>query len=42
MSGYPADVIANQSVLDEVVNFLQKPFSAKGLADKVRETLEAK
>lgn len=39
MSGYTADVIAHQDVLDEGVNFIQKPFSAKGLAEKVREVL---
>jgi PAS domain S-box-containing protein len=40
MSGYPADVMTNQGVLEEEVSFIQKPFSGKGLADKVRETLE--
>jgi CheY-like chemotaxis protein len=40
MSGYPADVIANQGVLDEGVSFIQKPFSAKDLANKISETLE--
>lgn len=39
MSGYTADIIAHQDVLDEGVNFIQKPFSAKGLAEKVREVL---
>ena len=39
MSGYTADVIAHQDVLDEGVNFIQKPFSEKGLAEKVREVL---
>ncbi|MDD4356093.1 MAG: PAS domain S-box protein [Smithellaceae bacterium] len=41
MSGYTADVIAHQDVLDEGINFIQKPFSAKGLADKVREVLSS-
>jgi PAS domain S-box-containing protein len=39
MSGYPADVIAHQGVLDPGVRFLQKPFTRSSLADKVRETL---
>jgi PAS domain S-box-containing protein len=39
MSGYTADVIAHHGVLDEGVHFIQKPFSAEGLAAKVREAL---
>lgn len=39
MSGYTADVIAHHGVLDEGVHFLQKPFSKKDLALKLRETL---
>ena len=41
MSGYTADVIAYQGVLDEGVHFIQKPFSAADLAAKVREALDA-
>ncbi len=41
MSGYTANVIAHQGVLDEGVHFLQKPFSAKALGEKVREVLDA-
>ncbi|MEW5734299.1 MAG: transporter substrate-binding domain-containing protein [Thermodesulfobacteriota bacterium] len=40
MSGYTADVIAYHGVLDEGVNFIQKPFSMSNLAAKVRESLE--
>jgi PAS domain S-box-containing protein len=40
MSGYTADVIAHQGVLDEGVNFIQKPFSRNRLGQKVREVLE--
>jgi len=39
MSGYTADVIAHHGVLDKGVYFIQKPFSMKSLAEKVREAL---
>jgi signal transduction histidine kinase/ActR/RegA family two-component response regulator len=39
MSGYTADVIAHHGVLEEGVNFIQKPFTVKDLADKVRQAL---
>jgi two-component system, cell cycle sensor histidine kinase and response regulator CckA len=39
MSGYTADVIAHHGVLEEGVNFMQKPFSMQELAAKVREAL---
>jgi len=39
MSGYTADVIAHRGVLDEGVNFIQKPFSMTVLANKVQEAL---
>ncbi len=41
MSGYTADIIAHQGVLDEGVKFIQKPFSMHDLAVRIRETLEA-
>lgn len=40
MSGYTADVIAHQGVLDDGVHFIQKPFSKQDLADKVRSVLD--
>ncbi|MFH2066565.1 MAG: transporter substrate-binding domain-containing protein [Pseudomonadota bacterium] len=40
MSGYTADVIVHRGVLDEGVNFLQKPFSIKELAAKIRSVLD--
>jgi two-component system, cell cycle sensor histidine kinase and response regulator CckA len=39
MSGYTADVIAHHGVLNEGVHFIQKPFSMKDLAARVREAL---
>ena len=40
MSGYTANVIAHHGVLEEGVQFLQKPFTIRTLADKVRELLD--
>jgi two-component system, cell cycle sensor histidine kinase and response regulator CckA len=42
MSGYTSDAIAHRGVLDEGVNFIQKPFSMRDLAVKVREALREK
>jgi two-component system, cell cycle sensor histidine kinase and response regulator CckA len=39
MSGYTANVIAHRGVLNSGVNFIQKPFSTRDLAVKVRESL---
>ena len=40
MSGYTANVIAHQGVLDDGVDFIQKPFSINDLAVKIREVLD--
>ena len=40
MSGYTADVIAYHGVLNPGVHFIQKPFSSRNLATKVREVLD--
>ena len=40
MSGYTDNVIAHHGVIDPGVQFIQKPFSMKDLAAKVRETLD--
>ena len=40
MSGYPANIIAQRGVLDQGLDFLQKPFSERGLALKVRQVLD--
>ncbi len=39
MSGYASDVIAPHRVLDKDTNFIQKPFTAAALFEKVREAL---
>lgn len=41
-SGHTANVIAHHGVLDEGVHFIQKPFSRRDLAAKVREVLDQK
>jgi len=40
MSGYTANVIAHHGVLEEGLNFIQKPFSMEELGAKVREALD--
>jgi PAS domain S-box-containing protein len=40
MSGYTADIIVSSGGLDENVDLLTKPFTARQLASKVRETLD--
>ena len=40
ISGYPADFITDRAVLEDGVNFLQKPFSLRSLALKVHAALE--
>jgi PAS domain S-box-containing protein len=40
MSGYTDDVIAHHGVIDPGVNFIEKPFTIKALAAKVREVLD--
>ncbi len=40
MSGYTDDVIAQQGVMEAGLNFIQKPFSVKDLAVKVREVMD--
>jgi two-component system cell cycle sensor histidine kinase/response regulator CckA len=39
MSGYTSNVIAHRGVLEKGVHFIQKPFSMKDLARKVREVI---
>jgi signal transduction histidine kinase/ABC-type amino acid transport substrate-binding protein len=40
MSGYTADVIASQGILDPGVHFIQKPFALNDLAAKIRAVLQ--
>ncbi len=40
MSGYTDDAIVHHGILEERVNFIQKPFTLDGLARKVREVLD--
>jgi len=40
MSGYTANVIAHQGVLDSGVRFIHKPFSTRDIAIKVRQALD--
>ena len=40
MSGYTADVIAHHGILDRNLSFIEKPFSSRSLAEKVREVLD--
>ncbi|MEW6260808.1 MAG: PAS domain S-box protein [Thermodesulfobacteriota bacterium] len=39
MSGYSSDVIQQKGILDEGIHFIQKPFSVRGFAEKVRTIL---
>jgi CheY-like chemotaxis protein len=40
MSGYTDNAIANYGILEEGLNFIEKPFSRKDVARKVREALD--
>lgn len=40
MSGYTDNTIVHNGILDEKINFIQKPFSLISLAQKVREVLK--
>lgn len=40
MSGYTANVVAHHRALDEGFHFIEKPFSPRSLAEKVREVLD--
>ena len=40
MSGYTADIIAHRGIVDEKLNFIQKPFTMDALATKIRSVLD--
>ncbi|MCF8128603.1 MAG: hypothetical protein K9N10_08810 [Deltaproteobacteria bacterium] len=40
MSGYTANAIAHHGILDEGINFIEKPFMSDRLARKVRAVLD--
>ncbi|MEA2011648.1 MAG: response regulator [Verrucomicrobiota bacterium] len=40
MSGYTADILTDEDILKEKINFLQKPFSRNNLLIKIREILD--
>ena len=42
MSGYTADVILRQGVVQEAVAFLPKPFTAPALAQALRQALQSR
>ena len=41
MSGYTANVVAHRGILEEGVNFINKPFSKETLSIKLRQVLDA-
>lgn len=41
ISGYTADILFNKYVIENEINFLQKPFSFEALTVKVREALDS-
>ncbi|HBC87511.1 MAG TPA: hybrid sensor histidine kinase/response regulator [Lentisphaeria bacterium] len=41
MSGYDREVVAHHGIVGRGIHFLQKPFSAESLQEKVRETLDS-
>ena len=41
MSGYTSTAITHRGVLEDGLNFLQKPFTVEALADKLREVLDS-
>lgn len=41
MSGYTADIISQQGIIDAGIHFLQKPISGQGLVAKVQDVLDS-
>lgn len=42
MSGYTDNAIAHHGVLEQGVNFIEKPFTPESMARKVREVMDKK
>ena len=42
MSGYTSNVISHHGVLDDGVNFIQKPFAKREIAAKIRQVLDSR
>lgn len=40
VSGYSAEAIAVQGILDEGIHFIQKPYTLQALAEKLRTVME--
>jgi two-component system cell cycle sensor histidine kinase/response regulator CckA len=40
MSGYTDNAVFHQGILEEGVNYIQKPFTIEGLINKMREVLD--
>ncbi|MBJ7353269.1 MAG: PAS domain-containing protein [Thermoleophilaceae bacterium] len=40
-SGYPADLVIREGIAESEINFIEKPFRAVALADKVRAVLDS-
>lgn len=41
MSGYSADIISHQGIIEEGVHFIEKPFSLENMGSKVKQVLRA-
>jgi hypothetical protein len=41
MSGYSGDVISTHGVIEDGVQFIQKPFAPQALAQKMRQVIDA-
>lgn len=42
MSGYTSNVISKQGILDDDMDFIQKPFTKKEISEKIRQVLDHK
>jgi FixJ family two-component response regulator len=40
MSGFTDDVLAEHGVMNQGIPFIQKPFTARGIAIKIKQVLE--